>query len=49
MKYYYYEYSEENWIDLNLSCKLNTILADILYSKIINENCTKEKGINSAI
>lgn len=41
MKYYYfdyYEYSEENWIYLNLSCKLNTILADILYSKIINEN-----------
>ena len=39
MKHYYfdyYEYSEENWIYLNLSCRLNAILADILYSKIIN-------------
>lgn len=38
MKYYhfdYYEYSEENWIYLNLSCKLNEILANILFSKIV--------------
>ena len=49
MKYYYYEYSEENWIYLNLSCKLNTILADILYSKIINENCTKQSLISFII